>query len=96
MSTSERPTLNELWTQAGGGTEGYDAGRYLNLMREHGHVLRDDEPHKKYEWHEECDGPICQGCDSCMCEGGCQCDSGPRYSPEVAEDLATCNRVWWS
>jgi hypothetical protein len=28
---------------------------------------------KRYEWHEECDGPICQGCDNCACEGGCRC-----------------------
>src|SRR5438132_740739 len=28
-----------LWVKAGGGTPGYDRERYLDLMREHGHIL---------------------------------------------------------
>ena len=93
--TDERPSLQELWTQAGGGTGSYDAARYLSLMREHGHVLRDDEPGKQYEWHEECDGPICQVCNFCMCMGACECDAGPKYTPAVADYLSTCNRIWF-
>ena len=29
-----------LWLQAGGGTPAYDRDRYLDLMREHGLILR--------------------------------------------------------
>ena len=37
------------------------------------------------EWHEECNGPICQGCEACICEGGCACEDGPAYTPAVAK-----------
>src|SRR5579872_1838085 len=30
---------DELWRQAGGGTDSYDRDRYLDLLREHGHLL---------------------------------------------------------
>lgn len=35
----------------------------------------------RYEWHEECGGPICQRCDRCPCEGGCACPAGPTHAP---------------
>jgi hypothetical protein len=41
----------------------------------------------KYEWHEECDGPICQRCDNCMCEGGCVCAEGWDFGPEATVAL---------
>lgn len=34
-----RPGPRELWQQAGGGTPAYDRERYLELLREHGHLL---------------------------------------------------------
>lgn len=34
-----RPSARELWIQAGGGTPGYDPGRYGALLREHKHIL---------------------------------------------------------
>jgi hypothetical protein len=95
LAETERPSLHDLWQQAGGGTDAYDAKRYVALMREHGHILKDAEPRKQYEWHEECDGPICQGCEGCICEGGCNCPTGPKYSPEVADYLSTCKRIWF-
>jgi hypothetical protein len=36
---AKRPSLYDLWVQAGGGTEDYDRDRYLALLREHGHLL---------------------------------------------------------
>jgi hypothetical protein len=34
-----KPSLYELWKQAGGGTDAYSAGRYRELMSEHGVLL---------------------------------------------------------
>lgn len=39
------------------------------------------------EWHEECNGPICQVCDNCVCEGGCTCPDGATYGRQAAEAL---------
>jgi hypothetical protein len=36
----DRPSLYDLWQQAGGGTEGYDPERYQQLAREHGHIMQ--------------------------------------------------------
>jgi hypothetical protein len=33
------PSPMELWQQAGGGTPAYDRQRYLDLMRQYGHLL---------------------------------------------------------
>lgn len=39
MAEQTRPTPEELWRQAGGGTPGYDRDRYRALLREHGHLI---------------------------------------------------------
>ena len=40
VMTSPAPSPMELWHQAGGGTDSYDRERYLELMRQHGHLLK--------------------------------------------------------
>lgn len=34
-----RPHMHDLWLDAGGGTDAYDADRYVGLLREHGWAL---------------------------------------------------------
>lgn len=43
MTTSARGPY-ELYVQAGGGTPAYSQERYLELLHEHGHVIRKGEP----------------------------------------------------
>jgi hypothetical protein len=45
---AESLSPRDLWVKAGGGTDRYSRRAYLDLMREHGHVLRPGD-----EGHEE-------------------------------------------
>lgn len=35
-----KPSIMDLWRQAGGGTDHWDSQRYRDLMHEHGYLLR--------------------------------------------------------
>jgi hypothetical protein len=38
--TAAHLSVDELWRRAGGGTDHYDRDRYLDLLREHSHLLK--------------------------------------------------------
>jgi hypothetical protein len=52
------PSPAVLWLQAGGGTPEYDRELYLNLMREHGHLLGPgDDGHGEAQRNLPCGWP---------------------------------------
>lgn len=40
MSAAPRPSVRGLWVQAGGETPDYNHERFLELMHQHGHLLK--------------------------------------------------------